>query len=95
MPVNDWDYLMGDKIQQGHSAESYTLHDPTAIVQEYDRFLAPHLSLSEPNDYTPSKELQDVASLAQTIIVLNQLISKQTALIDQLRLQLASTSSPS
>ncbi len=95
MPVNDWDYLMGDKIQQGHSAESYTLHDPTDIVQEYHRFLASHLSLSEPNKLGLSQEQADVASLTQTISILNDVILKQNCLIDQLRLQLASVPAPS
>lgn len=95
MPVNDWDYLMGDKIQQGHSAESYTLYDPTDIVQEYERFLARPLSLSEPNEHSLAKEQPDIASLTQTIAVLNQVISSQIALIERLRTQLASASRPS
>ena len=93
MPVNDWDYLTGDKIQEGHSAESYTLHDPTDIVQEYDRFLAPHLSLSERSDPNPAGQLADIVSLTQTIATLNQVISNQSALIERLRHQLASLSS--
>ena len=92
MPVNDWDYLMGDKIQQGHSAESYTLHDPTDIVQEYDNFLAQPLSLSEPKKSNLTLQQPDISSLTQTIALLNQVISSQTALIEQLRTQLASSS---
>lgn len=90
MPVNDWDYLMGDKIQQGHSAESYTLHDPTDIIMEYDRFLARPLSLVDPKESGLTRQETDIASLSQTIAVLNQVISGQTALIEQLRTQLSS-----
>jgi len=54
MPVNDWDYLMGDKMTAGHEADTYTLEDWTEIVNEYDRYLAPYLSIANPtNPFQP------------------------------------------
>jgi hypothetical protein len=45
MPVNSWDYLMGDKLSWGHGAETYTLEDFDELVREYDHFLAPSLPI--------------------------------------------------
>jgi len=50
MPINSWDFLMGDKMRAGHEANVYTLEDWSEIVREYDRYLAPFLSLSNPQD---------------------------------------------
>ncbi|MDG6921407.1 MAG: hypothetical protein JRN59_07755 [Nitrososphaerota archaeon] len=46
MPVNSWDYLMGDKQSWGHGAETYTLEDFGELIQEYDRHLARLLPIS-------------------------------------------------
>lgn len=43
MPVNDWDYLMGDKLSYGHHPEAYTLEDFSELIAEYDKYLAPRL----------------------------------------------------
>jgi hypothetical protein len=48
MPVNSWDYLMGDKQTHGHNAGTYTLEDFSELVQEYDKFLAPYLPVGNP-----------------------------------------------
>jgi hypothetical protein len=50
MPVNSWDYLMGDKQSLGHNAGTYTLEDFADLIAEYDRFLAPYLSIGEPKE---------------------------------------------
>jgi hypothetical protein len=53
IPVNSADYLMGDKATWGHAADTYTLQDFGDLIREYDRFLAPYLSLTalkEPDD---------------------------------------------
>lgn len=50
MPANSCDYLMGDKQSLGHNAGTYTLEDFTDLINEYDRFLAPYLSIGEPKE---------------------------------------------
>jgi len=50
MPVNDWDYLMGDKMSMGHKASSYTLENWTDLINEYHQLLAPYLSIRNPRD---------------------------------------------
>jgi hypothetical protein len=56
MPVNSWDYLMGDKQSWGHNAGTYTLEDFTDLINEYDRFLAPYLSIGEPKEPDAPKD---------------------------------------
>jgi hypothetical protein len=46
MPVNSWDYLMGDKPSLGHHAEAYALEDYSDLIAEYEQCLAPYLSIS-------------------------------------------------
>jgi len=62
MPVNSWDYLMGDKQSHGHEAGTYTLEDFSDLVREYDRYLTPYLGLGdirEPDDAgTPFREIE-------------------------------------
>ena len=50
MPVNSWDYLMGDKQTHGHNASAYTLEDFDELVEEYDQYLAPCLSIRSPKE---------------------------------------------
>jgi integrase len=50
MPINSWDYLMGDKQTAGHNANTYTLEDFTSLVNEYDRYLRPYLSITQPKE---------------------------------------------
>jgi hypothetical protein len=90
MPVNHWDYLMGDSMKEGHEAGVYTLDDDTEIIQEYDRFLAPRLSLSDPQDDFLLSPLakEDMTSLARTIETLSQHISKLLQENSDLRKQL-------
>ena len=56
MPVNSWDYLMGDKQSLGHNAGTYTLEDFTDLINEYDRFLTPYLSIGEPKEPDAPKD---------------------------------------
>jgi hypothetical protein len=67
MPVNSWDYLMGDKQSWGHNAGTYTLEDFTDLINEYDRFLAPYLSVGEPKE--PDAPRDPIRSSAQAIEV--------------------------
>jgi hypothetical protein len=53
MPVNEWDYLMGDRQTYGHNAGAYTLEDFSSLVTDYDKYLRAYLSIQnpkEPND---------------------------------------------
>ena len=56
MPVNSLDYLMGDKQSLGHNAGTYTLEDFTDLINEYDRFLTPYLSIGEPKEPDAPKD---------------------------------------
>jgi hypothetical protein len=56
MPVNSWDYLMGDRQSHGHNAGTYTLEDFSELVNEYDRYLAPYLSISNPTEPDGGRE---------------------------------------
>jgi len=92
MPVNHWDYLMGDSMKEGHEAEIYTLDDDTEIIQEYGRFLAPRLSLSNPQEdflTGPSSTNGDLPILTKTIEVLTHQISELLAQNAELTRQLA------
>ena len=78
MSVNHWDYLMGDKMSAGHEASTYTLEDWTELINEYDRYLAPYLSLREPFDPLDSREPNAMSQsvLAQTIATLNETVQE-------------------
>ncbi|MGD0319540.1 MAG: hypothetical protein ABSB56_07585 [Nitrososphaerales archaeon] len=81
MPVNDWDFLMGDKKSAGHHANTYNLEDWSELVEEYDRFLAPYLSTSDPRDPLDTTEptessKQEVAVLLETVATLNKTIEE-------------------
>jgi hypothetical protein len=43
-------------MSAGHRASTYALDDRTEIINEYDRYLAPRLSLREPRDPLDAKE---------------------------------------
>ena len=76
MPVNSWDYLMGDKPSLGHHAEAYALEDYSGLVEEYDRYLAPYLSIpdicepdapKEPNKQETNVLLETIKTLQETV----------------------------
>jgi cell division protein FtsB len=94
MPVNHWDYLMGDSMKEGHEAEIYTLDDDTEIIQEYDRFLAPRLSLINPQDdfLLNSTGKDDFTSLTKTVETLSQQIKMLLQENSELRKQLTTLS---
>ena len=90
MPVNHWDHLMGDSMKEGHEAETYTLDDDTEIIQEYDRFLAPRLSLCDPQDdflTSPATGSREISSLVKTIeeltLQVSALLKENKALREQ------------
>ncbi len=76
MPVNSWDYLMGDKPSLGHHAEAYALEDYSGLAEEYDRYLAPYLSISDIHEPDAPKEAnKDVDALLETIKTLQETIN--------------------
>ena len=85
MPVNSWDYLMGDKQTHGHNAGTYTLEDFSELVEEYDRYLAPYLSIEnlterdEPRETLSTVRLEKLstenAELKEQIIRLTKLLT--------------------
>ncbi len=77
MPVNSWDYLMGDKQSWGHEAGTYTLEDFTELVQEYDRFLAPYLSIENPTEPDDPKEPFAESALFENLHRENQELKEQ------------------
>ena len=88
MPVNDWDFLMGDRMSAGHEANTYTLEDWTQLVSEYSRFLEPFLSIADPIDpldSAPSKsQFQTLekltlenAQLKEQIVKLTDVLTKK------------------
>ncbi len=92
MPVNSWDYLMGDKQSHGHNAGTYTLEDFSNLVQEYDRFLMPFLSISDPREpdgpsepYT-SKQLERLLNenlrLRAQVLTLTRLLTRRALALD-------------
>ncbi len=85
MPVNDWDFLMGDKKSAGHHANTYNLEDWSELVEEYDRFLAPYLSTLNPRD--PLDALETIESAKQDNTVLLQTIATLNETIEELRQQ--------
>jgi hypothetical protein len=56
MPINEWDYLMGDKQSYGHNAGTYTLEDFAGLVKDYDKHLAPYLPVENPQEPDEPKE---------------------------------------
>jgi hypothetical protein len=56
MPVNSWDYLMGDKQTHGHNAGTYTLEDYSELIEEYNQYLTPYLSIGDPREPDEPKE---------------------------------------
>jgi hypothetical protein len=65
---------------------TYTLEDWTGIINEYDRYLAPYLSILEPRDPLNAKEpdTTDKSVLLRTIQQFKQAIAIQNALIERL-----------
>jgi integrase len=58
MPPNDWDFLAGHKQRVGNWAHHYQLEDDNQLVEEYEKFLAPFLSISDPKEpYAPKEPL--------------------------------------
>lgn len=86
MPVNDWDFLMGDKLEVGHGASAYTLEDWSELVDEYRRCLAPYLSLSDLRDPMMDNRITTEPLLHETINNLRKVIQRQDSLIRQLQM---------
>ena len=86
MPVNDWDFLMGDKLEVGHGASAYTLEDWSELIEEYTRYLAPYLSLTDLRDPTIDVKALNEPPLNETIDNLKKVVQKQDALIRQLQM---------
>lgn len=88
MPVNSWDYLMGDKPSLGHHAEAYSLEDYSGLVNEYDRFLAPFLPIKnhkEPDEPIEPTKTQDASTLLKTIETLQETIKTLTLQLAEAR----------
>ena len=89
MPVNSWDYLMGDKPSLGHHAEVYSLEDYSSLVEEYDRYLAPCLPIKNHKEpYDPLglvKQTPDINSLLKTIDTLQETIKTLTLQLAEAR----------
>jgi hypothetical protein len=85
MPVNSWDYLMGDKPAYGHNADTYTLQDFNDLIAEYDRFLAPYLSINVPKEPDePRSRINDSDNLEaaqKRIAELTEQVLKLTVLL--------------
>ncbi|HEV2120516.1 MAG TPA: hypothetical protein VGS11_10515 [Candidatus Bathyarchaeia archaeon] len=86
MPVNDWDFLMGDKLEVGYGASAYTLEDWSELIREYGRCLAPYLSLTDLRNPTMDNRSFDEPLLHETIDGLRKVIQRQDSLIRQLQL---------
>ncbi len=86
MPVNEWDYLMGDKQNYGHNAGTYTLEDYSDLVKDYDHYLTPHLSIGnpkepdEPRDPLKSPQieqlLRDNTELKEQLLILTKILTQ-------------------
>ena len=88
MPVNSWDYLMGDKPSLGHDAESYVLEDFSGLVVDYDRFLAPYISIPdmhEPDLANEPTKTREVSTLLKTIETLQETIKTLTLQLAEAR----------
>jgi hypothetical protein len=86
MPVNDWDFLMGDKLEVGHGANAYTLEDWSELIEEYGRYLAPYLSLSDLKNPAADQWTSPGESFpADTIDYLRKVIQRQDSLVRQLQ----------
>lgn len=83
MPVNSWDYLMGDKPSYGHGAETYTLEDFDSLVQEYDKYLAKELTLDPPDGSNPSPSRQDT-ELQESLIEENRRLREEVLKLAEL-----------
>ena len=91
MPPNDWDFLMGHKQKVGNQAHHYDPEDDSALIREYDRYLAPFLGLNntrEPDEAeanTPFKDdgleqlRKENTELKEQIIRLTDLLTRQLA----------------
>jgi integrase len=87
MPVNEWDYLMGDKQTHGHNAGTYTLEDFSGLVKDYDQYLAPYLSIENPREPDEPREptsntaieqlLKENSELKEQLIKLTKLLTEQ------------------
>jgi hypothetical protein len=86
MPVNDWDFLMGDKLEVGHGASAYTLEDWSELIEEYGRYLAPYLSITDLRDPTVDSRSHNEPLLHETIDNLKKVIERQDTLIRQLQM---------
>jgi integrase len=89
MPVNSWDYLMGDKPSLGHHAEAYSLEDYSSLVEEYDRYLAPCLPIKnhkEPDEpISLVRQTPEANTLLRTIETLQETVRALTLQLTEAR----------
>jgi hypothetical protein len=89
MPVNSWDYLMGDKPSLGHHAEAYSLEDYSSLVEEYDRYLAPCLPIKnhkEPEEpINLIRQTPEANTLLRTIETLQETVKALTLQLTEAR----------
>ena len=89
MPVNSWDYLMGDKPSLGHHAEAYSLEDYSSLVEEYDRYLAPLLPIEnhrEPDEpVNLLRQVPETTALLKTVEALQEIIKTLTRQLTEAR----------
>ena len=66
MPADDWDFIMGSKMQVGHNADIYQLEDLTTLESKYGKFLEPLFGFdnTQPTD-EPLTEVQRLQQLLQ------------------------------
>jgi hypothetical protein len=77
MPTNSWDYLMGDRMSAGHEANIYTLEDYSQLVVDYDRCLAPYLSIGNPKEPDEPREPTNAGATSQQLLKENQELKEQ------------------
>ena len=86
MPADDWDFIMGSKMQVGHNADIYQLEDLTTLKSKYGKFLEPLFGFdnTQPTD-EPLTEVQRLQQLLQqkdqTIAVLTSEIERLQSLV--------------
>jgi integrase len=86
MPVNEWDYLMGDRQSYGHNAGTYTLEDYSGLVKDYDRYLAPYLQIGNPKEPDEPKEPVQSQQLEQ-LLKENQELKEQIIKLSKLLME--------
>jgi len=60
MNPNHWIILLGEKPKVGHMPDIYSLMTNQRVINEYEQYLAPKLSLTEDNANTKPSELEQL-----------------------------------